>query len=51
MYIGERFDASPMPTPPISRAMLNVDEIGATAVPRALAVKRNAERTSSHFRP
>ena len=41
MYIGERFEATPMPTPPIQRAILNESKLQANAVPMAEIVNRN----------
>jgi hypothetical protein len=51
MYIGDRFEARPIATPPDIRQARNTANVTAIPVPIELAVNRNAERTSRRFLP
>src|SRR5436190_18322469 len=51
MYMGERFDASPMATPPRMRHVMKRAKDGASALPMDVAPNRKAERMSNRLRP
>ena len=51
IYIGARADATPMPTPPMNRAILNKVKSLNSPVPMADTVNSSADSISSGFRP
>jgi hypothetical protein len=51
MYIGDRLEASPMPTPPRMRKRVCQEKVQAIAVPMAEAENRGPEQISSLLRP
>ncbi len=51
MYMGERFEARPMATPPRRRFPMKNEKLGARAVMMPVPVKRNPARMSRRFRP
>jgi hypothetical protein len=51
MYMGERLEANPMPTPPSNRNTLNHAKLHARPVPTAESVNRNPDRISRRRRP
>ncbi len=51
IYIGERFEASPIPMPPIIRNTLKKRKFPAKAVPTAETVKSRPDKMSRRFRP
>ena len=51
MYIGERFEAKPMATPPAIRQRLKARKVPINPVPIEEMTKTIAEKTRSHLRP
>ena len=51
MYIGDKAEAIPMPTPPMKRAMLNKVKSSKAPVATADTVKRTAAPISNGLRP
>ncbi len=51
MYMGDRFDARPMATPPSIRHATKMVKSGASAFPIEVPAKRKAEKISSRLRP
>ena len=51
MYMGERFDARPMATPPSIRHEMKIANEGASALPREVTANRNADKINSRLRP
>ena len=49
MYMGERFDASPMATPPRIRQAMKMENVGASALPMEVTAKSKAERIKQPF--
>ena len=51
MYMGERFEAIPMATPPAIRQRLKAKKVLTSPVPIEEMTKTIAEKTKSHLRP
>ncbi len=51
MYMGERFDASPMATPPKIRQPTKTKRVGASPLPMEVTPKSKAEKINSFLRP
>src|SRR2546429_503294 len=51
MYMGERFDANPMATPPQIRQAMKIEKLLATALPREVMAKSNAATINNRLRP
>src|ERR1019366_5288884 len=51
IYIGERFDARPMATPPSIRQATKIVKFDANALPREVTANKSAETMSSLLRP
>jgi hypothetical protein len=51
MYMGDRFEARPIATPPSIRQAMKMANVGASALPNEVTANRNADSTSSHLRP
>ena len=51
IYIGERFDARPMATPPSIRHATNTVKVCASAMPMEVTANNSAASASSRFRP
>src|SRR5215470_15449307 len=51
MYIGERFEARPIATPPASRHRTKLLKVLAAAIPRDETAKKNAATVSRVLRP
>ena len=51
MYMGERFEARPMATPPSMRHAMKTEKLSAKALPSEVTAKMRAERMSSRLRP
>ena len=51
IYIGDKFDASPMATPPSIRQKMKMEKLPASALPSEVTAKSNADKISSRFRP
>jgi len=51
MYMGERFDASPIATPPSIRQTTNIVKVLASAFPSEVTAKSIPAAISSRFRP
>ena len=51
MYMGERFDARPIATPPSMRQATKIPKLVAIALPSDVTTNRAAEKISRRFRP